>query len=72
MGKIRIFQKGLRLRLEKSERFLWEISMGRRKNNVWRDVVQVWEQVPVNGIVEGRIKVTRNYQFCRFKGIVGK
>ena len=49
MGKIRIFRKGLRLRLCKSKQFLWKINMGRQKNNVWRAVVQVWEQVPENG-----------------------
>jgi len=59
MGKIRIFRKGLRLRLYKSKRFLWKINMGRQKKDVWRAVVQVWEQVPENGLfsrkLEGRI-----------------
>jgi len=49
MGKIRIVRKGLRLMLYKSKRFLWEINMGRQKNDVRRAVVQEWEQVPENG-----------------------
>jgi len=49
MGKIRIIRKGLRLRLCKSKQFLWKINMGRQKNDVWRAVVQVWEQVAENG-----------------------